>query len=128
MTNGTKLTASNICYLVTMLRMEDLEEGIRCMDLAEAIGVTRPSAHGMTDYLQQLGLIEKGARGTAFLTVQGKETATLYDRCLQRVSGILENQLSQHQDWSAPVIALLAEIPKEHLAAWHHTGIGRGAV
>lgn len=119
MANGVKLTASNIRYLVTLLRMRESENGVRCVDLADALGVTRPSVHKKTEYLCQMGLVEKGGRGSAFLTEQGKQTARRYAQCLDGVSRILKGQLPQQQDWAVPVTALLAEIPQEHIEAWY---------
>lgn len=49
MTNRRTLTASNIRYLLTMKELDRDGCGVRCVDLASALNLSKPSVHNMMD-------------------------------------------------------------------------------
>lgn len=59
MTNRRTLTASNIRYLLTMKELDRDGCGVRCVDLASALNLSKPSVHNMMDTFSELGIISK---------------------------------------------------------------------
>ena len=53
------MTGANIRYLLTLLELQGKDGGVRCVDLAARLQVSKPSVHAMVSSLCQLGLAEK---------------------------------------------------------------------
>jgi DtxR family Mn-dependent transcriptional regulator len=70
-----KLTRSQIRYLITIYKLSDDEKGIRSIEIAEALGVTRPSVSRMLNNLIKMGLLDKRNCKNVFLTESGKTLA-----------------------------------------------------
>ena len=86
MSSGPALTAANIRYL---LAIEDLDrdgKGVRCVDVAQALGITKPSVHSMVDSMKDMGLLEKPHYGVIRLTDLGRRTGT---RCISRQFAVI---------------------------------------
>ena len=49
MANSKLLTASNIRYLLAMKELEKSCQGLRCVDIAATLGLSKPSVHNMLD-------------------------------------------------------------------------------
>ncbi|NCC61618.1 MAG: winged helix-turn-helix transcriptional regulator [Verrucomicrobiae bacterium] len=62
------LSASSIRYLIALNAL-DKECGIRCVDIAEKLGLTKPSVHRMMETLCDRALVKKVKYGMLFLTV-----------------------------------------------------------
>ena len=85
MSSGPALTAANIRYL---LAIEDLDrdgKGVRCVDVAQALGITKPSVHSMVDSMKDMGLLEKPHYGVIRLTDLGRSTADQYQVYFQTI-------------------------------------------
>ena len=85
MSSGPALTAANIRYL---LAIEDLDrdgKGVRCVDVAQALGITKPSVHSMVDSMKDMGLLEKPHYGVIRLTDLGRSTADRYQVYFQTI-------------------------------------------
>ena len=78
MTNSNALTASNIRYLLTMKELDGDGRGVRCIALATALGLSKPSVHNMMGTFSQMGLISRDSYGAAFFTDEGNELARRY--------------------------------------------------
>ena len=100
---GPALTAANIRYL---LAIEDLDrdgKGVRCVDVAQALGITKPSVHSMVDSMKDMGLLEKPHYGVIQLTDLGRSTADQYQVYFQTICRHFTQFLPQRQDhrkWS----------------------------
>lgn len=70
MTNSNALTASNIRYLLTMKELDGDGRGVRCIALATALGLSKPSVHNMMGTFSQMGLISRDSYGAAFLPMR----------------------------------------------------------
>ena len=86
MTNSNTLTASNIRYLLTMKELDGDGRGVRCIALATALGLSKPSVHNMMGTFSQMGLISRDSYGAAFFTDEGNELAAITP-ALQGCSG-----------------------------------------
>lgn len=71
------LSAPSIRYLITLNAL-DKEGGIRCVDIADTLGVTKPSVHRMVGILCSRGLAQKVKYGMVFLTEEGRKLAGRY--------------------------------------------------
>ena len=67
MANRKALTASNIRYLLTMIKLDQAGKGVRCVDIATNLGLSKPSVHNMMDTLVQMGFVNRNTYGVAFL-------------------------------------------------------------
>lgn len=75
MAHHKELSASHIRYLLTMKQLEQNGSRLRCVDVAAALGLSRPSVHNMMDTLTQMGLIGRNGSGTAYFTPEGRGRA-----------------------------------------------------
>ena len=113
MSSGPALTAANIRYL---LAIEDLDrdgKGVRCVDVAQALGITKPSVHSMVDSMKDMGLLEKPHYGVIRLTDLGRSTADRYQVYFQTICRHITQFLPQRQDVLAAAFALLSELKLE---------------
>ena len=113
MSSGPALTAANIRYL---LAIEDLDrdgKGVRCVDVAQALGITKPSVHSMVDSMKAMGLLEKPHYGVIRLTDLGRSTADRYQVYFQTICRHFTQFLPQRQDVLAAAFALLSELKLE---------------
>ena len=73
------LTAANIKYLLALHELECCtERGIRCVDLAKRLNITKPSVHTMINNLRNMGLVVKEHYGSVYMTEAGKHAAKRY--------------------------------------------------
>lgn len=127
---SNNLSASNIRYLLTLRELEskvlsDRENaaetscgknaGVRYIDLSNALGISRASAHNMIDTFINSGLVGKNTYGTLFLTVDGNDVASRYGRYYTAVSEMLKPHFPGLGSMENAVCSLLAEIPESCL-------------
>ena len=98
MANQKALTAANIRYLLTMKALDREDKGVRCVDIASSMGLSKPSVHNMMHTLIQLGLVKKDSYGAAFLTEAGHRIALCYSRYYRSVSGLLRSSFPELTD------------------------------
>lgn len=138
---GSKnLSASNIRYLLTLHELEAKalskregsrrenfhpenapgticvkNAGVRYIDLSNALGISRASAHNMIDTFINAGLVGKNTYGTLFLTVEGNDVASRYGRYYTAVSEMLKPHFPGLGSMENADCSLLAEIPESCL-------------
>lgn len=117
MANTKTLTASNIRYLLTMKELGRADGGARCIDIAAALKLSKPSVHNMMDSFVRSGLVCKNAYGMAYFTDTGREVAERYARYFDAVSVMLARNFPCAADLRDAACLLLAEIPDEDLEA-----------
>ena len=110
------LTASNIKYLLAISSLSGGNGSIRCVNVANALGITKPSVHMMIKTLCSMKLAAKAKYGTVQLTPEGAELAELYSRYYAVVKDHFENKLGlSTEEAGNAACLLLAEIPSEEL-------------
>lgn len=117
------LTASNIKYLITMLRLskasddteKSLPKGVRGIDIASELGIAKPSAHTMLENLAERGFIDKGRYGAAYFTEYGLETANRYNSYFEMLFDSHKDLFSDRRAALGPICSMLAELPYESL-------------
>mgnify|MGYP004556155773 CR=1 FL=1 len=109
------LTAANIRYLLVMSVLMQDGKGVRCVDIADSLGITKPSVHTMMNTLRDMQLIRKDRYGEAFFTDDGRDLAERYSRYFDAICGSLSSLLTNEADVKAAAYALLAEVPEASL-------------
>lgn len=117
MANEKTLTASGIRYLLTMLELSRADGGARCIDIAAALKLSKPSVHNMLDGFIKSGLVCKSAYGMAYLTEAGREVAERYACYYAAVSEMLAENFPNAEDLRLAACLLLSEIPDDDLEA-----------
>ena len=124
MTNSNALTASNIRYLLTMKALDSDGRGVRCIALATALGLSKPSVHNMMGTFSQMGLISRNSYGAAKFTAEGSEIAGRYGRYYDCVATLLKSSFPGMADVSEAAYCLLSEVPESCLEELVQSGAG----
>ncbi|NCC67385.1 MAG: hypothetical protein EOM14_04185 [Clostridia bacterium] len=112
-----ELSATNIKYLLVIGELEKSGSGVRCVDMAKRLGVTKPSVYTMINTLCRLKLVSKERYGTVHLTDIGREKMLLYSDCFQILFKKLEGSLELNlEDCCNAACAVLARTPESELA------------
>ena len=117
MQDAVTLTGANIRYLLTMLALDQKNQGVRCVEIAASLGKSKPSVHNMMSTLAASGLVKKEAYGRAALTGEGRNMAQRYRRYFDAVCGLLKKDLPEPEALQAACYALIAELPSGTLEA-----------
>lgn len=109
------LSASNIRYLIALNAL-DSEDGIRCIDIAEELSLTKPSVHRMMETFCDRSLVKKAKYGMVFLTEEGREFAERYAAYYDIVCRFFCRKLAlPPDDAKSAACALLAGVSGEGL-------------
>lgn len=114
------LTAANIRYLLVIRELDPQQQGARSVDIAQRLGVSKPSVTTMTRSLVKLGLVEKERYSAVFLTGSGRRMAEAYAVCCALLLRHLARSLGfPNADYRDAACLLLAETPAELLPELH---------
>ncbi|HWQ78467.1 MAG TPA: MarR family transcriptional regulator [Anaerovoracaceae bacterium] len=92
-----KLTAVQIRYLLAIYQLS--KKGIvRSSEIADSLGISRPSTHRMLDQLLKMNLIMKEKYSFISLTESGREIAEQHYYCFIHISGSLHDCLNLSRD------------------------------
>ena len=72
------LTAPQIRYLLAMKELDKDGAGVRSVQIASALGLSKPSIHTMLNTFREMGLIQKAEYGAACFTARGLDVVTRY--------------------------------------------------
>ena len=114
---GSSITASTIRYLLILGKLDRGERGIRCVRIAEQLGLSKPSVHRMMEGLCQRQWIQKSRYGTVSLTENGRLVAERYGRCAQAARLYFDAVLPPDSDLDGITCAFLAQIPMDRVEA-----------
>lgn len=106
------LTQANIRYLLAIEALDRDGSGVRCVDVAQTLGITKPSVHSMMNTLKQMSLLEKSYYGVIHLTEEGRRVAQRYQGWFQSISHHFQPLLTSEQDVNVIACALMAELPE----------------
>lgn len=114
MTNNTILTASHIRYLLALKRL-DSEDGIRSIDIAKDLNLTKASVHNMMDTFLELNYITKEKRCLVYLTEYGLERATEFENHYKQLKDKLFPCNEPDRTTDNAIFAFLAELSEGSL-------------
>ena len=108
-----KLSRVQIAYLLTIYEM--LERGpVRLADVAQVMGVSKPSVHGMEEQLIRLGLLEKKRYSSVQMTESGREKARCYGEAVEILTSYFQSTLQLSAEIAGQsAFALLGEWTEE---------------
>ena len=109
------LTAPQIRYLLAMKELDKDGAGVRSVQIASALGLSKPSIHTMLNTFREMGLIEKAEYGAACFTARGLDVVTRYSSYYNAVFRLLMRHFPPDEHLQTAVYAFLAEIPEENL-------------
>jgi Mn-dependent DtxR family transcriptional regulator len=95
-----KMTPSKENYLKVMLGLSN-EEGIRSIDIASALGISKASVSHMMNVLRDEGYITKEKYGAVTLTESGKNVAVNIKRRYELLKRFFHNVLGVEADIAA---------------------------
>ena len=91
MNNTKKLTSSQIRYMIWMFRLSRNGAGVKNIELATVLELSKPSIHNMLKSLAEMGIVTKQTYGLAHFTDEGRLLAKKYESCFL----LLESRLSE---------------------------------
>lgn len=95
------MTPASIRYLLVLDDLCREGRGVRSVEIAARMNVSKPSAHSMLQNLCQAGLVEKERYGTVFLTPEGRRAAAEYAACFGPLCRRMQQALGLEEDaWS----------------------------
>lgn len=107
------LSVSSIRYLIAMYSLDN-EKGMQCVNIAEALNVTKPSVHEMIETLCNKALAQKVKYGMVFFTEEGRELAARYVAYYDIILHFLSRKLALSlEDSKNAALSLLAGISEE---------------
>ena len=92
------MTPASIRYLLVLDDLCREGRGVRSVEIAARMNVSKPSAHSMLQNLCQAGLVEKERYGTVFLTPEGRRAAAEYAACFGPLCRRMQQALGLEED------------------------------
>ena len=109
-TNANKLSASHIRYLLVLKKLAASDLGVRSVELASELGVSKPSVCNMLCVLAEMKLVDKQPRSIVYLTQAGNQMAKKYSEYYDAVFAILTKYISPES-----VCSLIAGMTEDSL-------------
>lgn len=116
MITSNKLSASHIRYLISMHRLKKGDNTVRCVEIAQALDISKPSVHAMMKLFCDMELVRKENYGVVYFTSKGLETAERYSRGYDFIFDCLGTVLPDENSISSSVCMLLSSLPEEKLS------------
>lgn len=112
------LTAANIRYLLALYEFDRDNAGVRSTNIAERVGVTKPSVHTMLKTLCGKKYAVKEKYGMVHLTPLGRQLAEKYAECFELLRNKIQTALKLPlNDCSNAACAILAQTDERSLGA-----------
>lgn len=121
MDNNLKFTSSQIKYIICIYRLSQNTFGVRNVEIANALKVSKPSVHKMLRSLSEACIISQNALSVVFFTDEGRELAQRYALCYKEIEKIFSESCGDEILSENAIYALLSEIPINKLAKLHKT-------
>ncbi len=114
MDQNVKLTFSQIRYIIWLYRLSSGGQGVKNVELASALGFSKPSVHYMLKSLIDAGAVRQESFGLAFLTEEGnalaQKYAVSYCHLEKKMGEICGGTLSENA-----ICTVLADMPLEKI-------------
>ena len=115
MANCNEFTLSQIKYLIWLYRLSANGCGVKNIELANALKVSKPSVHSMLKFLSEIGMIQQETFGLAYLTEQGRQSAQKYALCYNVLTRKIMEICGEGAASENAICGLLADMPREKL-------------
>lgn len=116
-TNEKTLSAADIRYLLTIADLYREGIGIRCVDIASAMHLSKPSVHSRMKAFAETGLVEKESYGVVYLTEAGRTLAERYQVYANGVISLLHTYFPNlpEENKTECLCMMLSAIPETDL-------------
>ena len=110
MHHAVRFTGAQIRYILCLNRLSRGGYGVKNVELAEALGLSRPSVHQMLKVLSDLGVVRQETFGLAHLTDGGRALARKYAVCYALLEEKMADLCGQGGVSEAALCGLLADM------------------
>ena len=126
MDNNIKFTFSQIKYIICLYRLSEDGYGVKNVELASALGLSKPSVHNMLNFLADLGVVKQEVFGLAFFTEEGRTLAHKYTLCYMKLEQKMAEICGSGAASENAICGLLADMPMDKLNELYHSKSNRG--
>lgn len=111
MDNNVKFTFAQVKYIVYLYRLAEDGYGVKNVELASALGLSKPSVHNMLKSLADLGVVRQEVFGLAFFTDEGRTLAQKYALCYAKLEKKMAEICGVGAASENAICGLLADMP-----------------
>ena len=115
MDQNTKFTFSQVKYIICLYRLSQDGCGIKNVELASALGLSKPSVHKMLKSLADLGVVKQEISRLVFFTDEGRALAQKYAFCSEKLSQKMAEICGSGAVSENAICGLLADMPCDKL-------------
>ncbi len=113
--DNIKFTFAQVKYIVCLYRLSKGGYGVKNVELASALGFSKPSVHNMLKSLSDLGVVRQEVFGLAFLTEKGRSLAHIYTICYEKLERKMTEICGSGAVSENAICGLLADMPMDKL-------------
>ena len=115
MDNNVKFTFSQIRYVICLYRLSEGGYGVKNVEIASALGLSKPSVHNMLKSLADLGIVKQEIFGLAYFTDEGRLLAEKYAVCYTKLEKKMTEICGVGAASENAICGLLADMPYDRL-------------
>lgn len=115
MNNTKKLTSSQIRYMIWLFRLSRNGAGVKNIELATVLELSKPSIHNMLKSLAEMGIVTKQTYGLAHFTDEGRMLAKKYETCFVLLEDKLSELCGKDEVTENSICGILADLPCEKI-------------
>ena len=119
--NNVKFTFAQVRYIVCLYRLSGGGYGIKNVELASALGFSKPSVHNMLKSLAELSIVKQEVFGLAFFTDEGRVLAQKYAVCYAKLEKEMTEICGKGAASENAICGLLADMPYDRLNELYHS-------
>ena len=113
MDNNVKFTFAQVKYIICLYRLSGGGYGVKNVELASALGFSKPSVHNMLKSLADIGVVKQEIFGLAFFTDEGRVLAQKYAICYAKLEKKMAEICGNGAASENAMCGLLAEMPSD---------------
>ncbi|MBQ8407441.1 MAG: helix-turn-helix domain-containing protein [Clostridia bacterium] len=120
MDNNVKFTFAQVKYIICLYRLSGGGYGVKNVELASALGFSKPSVHNMLKSLADIGVVKQEIFGLAFFTDEGRVLAQKYAICYAKLEKKMAEICGNGAASENAICGLLADMPSDKLNELYH--------
>ena len=115
MDNQKRFTSAQIRYIICIYHLAQHDDGVKNLDIATALGFSKPSVHNMLKSLCDIGIVRQESFGLAHFTDLGRQLSQKYEMCFLFLEKKMTELCGTDSMSETAICGLLAEIPPEKI-------------
>ena len=121
MHNCIKFTSSQIRYMIWLSRLSREGFGVKNVELATALELSKPSVHNMLKSLAELGIITQASFGLACLTDKGRIFSQKYEQCFTFLEKKMTELCGDNATTEIAICGILADLSQDKINELYET-------